>query len=80
MEFMPSLVGCIIARGNASFEVIRESRECVINLPTTRLTNEVVGIGNTTGADIDKFATFSLTAEPATIVSAPLIGKMLCQI
>jgi flavin reductase (DIM6/NTAB) family NADH-FMN oxidoreductase RutF len=34
-----------------------------------------VRIGSTTGAEIDKFATFGLTAEPAMQVSAPLIGE-----
>ncbi len=36
MEFTPSLVGCVIAGGNHSFDMIRNSGECVINLPTTR--------------------------------------------
>ena len=51
MEFTPSLVGCVIAGGNHSFELIRKSRECVINLPTTSLIDIVVGVGNTSGAD-----------------------------
>lgn len=75
IEFTPSLVGCVIAGGNHSFEMIRQSRECVINLPTTALTDEVVGIGNSSGAAIDKFATFGLTAAPATQVTAPLIAE-----
>ncbi len=36
MEFTPSLVGCIISSANHSFGLIRKSRECVINVPTTR--------------------------------------------
>ena len=60
MEFTPSLVGCVISSANHSFEMIRLSRECVINLPTTKLTDVVVGIGNTTGAEIDKFERFGL--------------------
>ena len=52
MEFTPSLVGCVIASSNHSFRLIRKSGECVINPP---LTDAVVGIGNTTGAEIDKF-------------------------
>ena len=75
MEFTPSLVGCVIAGGNHSFELIRKSRECVINLPTTALTDIVVGIGNTTGAEVDKFEHFGLTAQPARDVAAPLIGE-----
>src|SRR5258708_10075197 len=55
MEFTPSLVGCVIAGGNYSFDLIRKSRECVINLPTLRLLDEVVRIGNCSSATIDKF-------------------------
>jgi flavin reductase (DIM6/NTAB) family NADH-FMN oxidoreductase RutF len=75
MEFTPSLVGCVISSANHSFEMIRQSRECVINLPTTKLTDVVVGIGNTTGAEIDKFERFGLTAETASRVGAPLIAE-----
>jgi flavin reductase (DIM6/NTAB) family NADH-FMN oxidoreductase RutF len=75
MEFTPSLVGCMISGGNHSFEMIRRSRECVINLPTTALTDIVVGIGNTTGAEIDKFERFGLTPEKAKKVDAPLIRE-----
>ena len=75
MEFTPSLVGCVISSGNHSFNMIRKSRECVINLPTTALTDTVVGIGNTSGAEVDKFAMYGLTAEKAEMVEAPLIRE-----
>jgi flavin reductase (DIM6/NTAB) family NADH-FMN oxidoreductase RutF len=75
MEFTPSLVGCVIAAGNHSFELVRRSGECVINLPTRKLTNQVVAIGNTSGAEIDKFATFALTPQKAQRVGAPLIRE-----
>ena len=75
MEFTPSLIGCVIAGGNNSFGLIRESRECVINLPTTALTDTVVGIGNTTGSEIDKFEHFGLNAEAAQHVRASLIAE-----
>ena len=75
LEFTPSLVGCMIAGGNHSFDMIRNSRECVINLPTTALTDQVVGIGNTSGRQIDKFAAFGLTAAAAHQVGAPLIRE-----
>jgi flavin reductase (DIM6/NTAB) family NADH-FMN oxidoreductase RutF len=75
MEFTPSLVGCVIASGNHSFGLIRRSQECVINLPTTALTDQVVGVGNTSGAEIDKFEKFKLTPQKAQEVNAPLIGE-----
>jgi len=75
MEFTPALVGCVIAGSNYSFRLIRESGECVINLPTTALTDTVVAIGNTTGKEIDKFREFGLTAEEAREVNAPLVRE-----
>ena len=75
MEFTPSLVGCMISGGNHSFHMIRNSSECVINLPTTALTDAVVGIGNISGAEVDKFAWFGLTAGEAHAVGAPLIRE-----
>ena len=73
MEFSPSLIGCIIAGGNHSFELIRKSKQCVINLPTVDMAKAVVGIGNSDGDTIDKFDTFGLTPAKAAKISAPLI-------
>ena len=75
MEFSPALVGCLISDANHSFELIRKSRQCVINLPTTDLAATVVRIGNCSGRDIDKFSEFGLTPEVGTHVRAPLIGE-----
>jgi flavin reductase (DIM6/NTAB) family NADH-FMN oxidoreductase RutF len=71
----PSLVGAFIWDQNHSFEMIRRSRECVINVPTVDLATTVVRIGNTSGRDIDKFARFGLTAVPGVEVRAPLIDE-----
>jgi len=73
MEFTPSLVGCIIASGNHSFELIRGSRECVINIPTVEMLDTVVDIGNCSGAEVDKFSRFGLATSAASKVGAPLI-------
>lgn len=75
LEFSPALVGLVISSLNHSFALIRKSEECVINLPTTALTEAVVGCGNTSGADIDKFAHFGLTPQKGAKVSAPLIRE-----
>ena len=65
LEFSPSLVACCISNANHSFDMIRRSKECVINVPTTDLVNEVIGIGNCSGAQVDKFKEFRLTPAPA---------------
>lgn len=75
LEFSPSLVGCLISNGNHSFELIRKSKECVINIPTVEMAKTVVAIGNTSGTEVDKFNEFGLTPGPAAKVQAPLIKE-----
>jgi flavin reductase (DIM6/NTAB) family NADH-FMN oxidoreductase RutF len=75
MEFSPSLVGTYIWDQDHTRTLVRKSRECVINVPTTELLDIAVGIGNTTGAEIDKFERFGLTPLPAKKVGAPLIAE-----
>lgn len=75
MEFTPSLVGCLISSGNHSYEMVSRSRECVINIPTVELARTVVKVGNCSGAQVDKFKAFKLTAVAGEQVKAPLIAE-----
>jgi flavin reductase (DIM6/NTAB) family NADH-FMN oxidoreductase RutF len=75
MEFEPPLVGCVISNRNHSFNMLKKSKECVINIPTLEIAEKVVGCGNTSGADTDKFEMFRLTPKPAARVGAPLIDE-----
>jgi flavin reductase (DIM6/NTAB) family NADH-FMN oxidoreductase RutF len=75
MEFVPALVGCVISSGNHSYGLISAAKECVINVPTVELARIVAGIGNCSGAQVDKFAKFKLTPQAASHVEAPLIGE-----
>jgi flavin reductase (DIM6/NTAB) family NADH-FMN oxidoreductase RutF len=80
MEFEPPLLAAIISGRNYSFELLRASRECVINIPTLELAKAVVGCGNTSGQTTDKFKTFGLTPAPAACVAAPLIEECYASI
>lgn len=75
IDFEPPLVGCVISNRNFSFNSVKTSRECVINIPTVELGQQVVGCGNSSGRSIDKFAKFGLTSKPAALVKAPLIDE-----
>lgn len=75
IDFEPPIFACVISENNYSFQILKETKECVINIPAVELLSEVVGVGNTTGAKIDKFKKFHLTQEPASAVKAPLIGE-----
>ena len=75
MEFEPPLVGCVISNRSHTFGILKATKECVINIPTVDLAEKVVGCGNTTGQDTDKFKTFVLTPAAASCVRAPLIAE-----
>lgn len=75
MEFEPPLVGCVISNRGYSYSLLKATKECVINIPTKKIAEKVVGCGNTSGAKIDKFEKFSLTPKPASQVEAPLIEE-----
>lgn len=79
LEFSPSLVGCMISAGNTSFARIRQSGECVINLPEASLIDTVSRIGNCSGDAVDKFTAFNLTKEASEQVSAPSIKECFGQ-
>jgi len=75
MEFEPPLVGCVISNRNHSFGLLKATRECVINIPASHLAEKIVGCGNTSGRNVDKFEKFRLTPKPAAQVGAPLIEE-----
>jgi len=71
----PSLVGCFIWGENRSFDIIRKSRECVINIPEVHLAKTTVEIGNCSGRDVDKFEEFDLTSVESQSINAPSIKE-----
>jgi flavin reductase (DIM6/NTAB) family NADH-FMN oxidoreductase RutF len=37
LDFEPPIVGCVISNRNYSFDILKATRECVINIPTVEL-------------------------------------------
>lgn len=75
IEFEPPLVAFVVSNRNHSFGLLKASRECVIGIPTVEMAGKVVGCGNTSGKNTDKFETFGLATRPAARVAAPLIRE-----
>ena len=75
VEFEPPLVACIVSRANYSAVALRASGECVIAIPSVEFAPTLVAVGNCSGRDTDKFASFGLTAAPARHVVAPLVTE-----
>lgn len=69
------LLGCSIGPWDHTFTALCATRECVIAVPTVDLISRVVEIGNCSGGDVDKFATFNLTPVPAEKVKPPLVAE-----
>jgi flavin reductase (DIM6/NTAB) family NADH-FMN oxidoreductase RutF len=75
VEFEPPLIACVVSNANYSFAALRATKECVIALPALELAQIVVGIGNCSGHDVDKFKRFGLTQAPAKCVAPPLVAE-----
>ncbi|WP_415063559.1 flavin reductase family protein [Bdellovibrio sp.] len=75
IDFEPPIIACVVSNRNHSFNILRKSKECVINIPTSKIAQEVVGCGNTSGTNKNKFEYFHLTPTAASTVKAPLIKE-----
>ncbi len=75
IDFEPPLLGCVISDRSYTFDTLKTTGECVINIPTAELAKKAVGCGNTSGREADKFKAFHLTPVKASRVKAPLIGE-----
>lgn len=49
--------------------------QILINIPSVELAKIVVGVGNCSGASVDKFKKFKLTAIESARVAVPMIGE-----
>ena len=72
----PVIIGIGIAPGRYSHQLIRESREFVVNLPRASMLDKVLMCGKVSGrSQPDKFRLAGLTPLPATMVKPPLIAE-----
>jgi flavin reductase (DIM6/NTAB) family NADH-FMN oxidoreductase RutF len=75
IDFEPPILGCVISDQNYTFNILKQTKECVINIPTVELIEKVVKVGNTSGRTVDKFEKFHLLQESASEVKAPLLSE-----
>ena len=71
----PSMVSISVRPERYSYQLIRDSGEFVINLPTRKLVRAVDWCGVKSGRDYDKFAEMKLTPLPASTVSCPILAE-----
>ncbi len=75
IDFEPPILGCVISNRNYTFNILKTTKECVINIPSVEIAPKVVAVGNSSGSRVDKFKKFQLIQEPASVVSAPLLSE-----
>ena len=71
----PSMVSISVRPERYSYQLIKDSGEFVINLPTRKLVRAVDWCGVKSGRDYDKFAEMKLTPLPASTVSCPILAE-----
>jgi flavin reductase (DIM6/NTAB) family NADH-FMN oxidoreductase RutF len=75
LDFDPPIIGCCIGDQSYTFQIVKKTKEFVINIPDAGLIKKVYACGQVSGRRVDKFEKFKFTAEPASKVKAPLIGE-----
>ena len=75
VEFEPPLIACVISNRNRTFDILKKTKECVINIPTVEIAKKVVACGSSHGSKADKFKKIGLTPVEGDCVGAPLIGE-----
>ncbi len=64
-----------VRKSRYSYDIIKNSREFVINLTNMDLARSADFCGVRSGREVDKFKACSLTPEKGSVVSAPLIAQ-----
>ncbi len=75
VDFVPPQIACVVSNRNYSFNILKKTKECVINIPTEELAEKAVQVGNVSGKKVDKFKKFTILQEPAKFVQAPLLPE-----
>lgn len=71
----PPMVYISVRPERYSYNILKETREFVINLTTKELVMATDYCGVTSGRDVDKFIEMKLTPETSKIVKAPAIAE-----
>jgi flavin reductase (DIM6/NTAB) family NADH-FMN oxidoreductase RutF len=71
----PPTVAMGLRRNRRTLELIRETGEFTVNVPSTSLAAEVDYCGTTSGRSADKFADTGLTLSPSQVVGTPIIEQ-----
>jgi len=73
----PPIVLVCVSKESYTAELIKQTKEFVINIPTKKLLKALWICGKTSGKDTDKFLKAKLKTAPAKKVKAPIISNCI---
>ncbi len=73
----PPSVALCIGSGSYTHEVLRQTKELVVNVPGPELIEDLVRCGSTSGRDVDKFEEYWLSPKSARFVKPPWVAEAL---
>ncbi|MDH5419058.1 MAG: flavin reductase family protein [Candidatus Bathyarchaeota archaeon] len=76
----PPIVAISIAPKRYSHQLIEETKEFVINIPTMDIVQETLFCGRRSGRSYDKFKETRLTTLPAKLVKPPIIKECVAHL
>ncbi|OPL12579.1 MAG: hypothetical protein AVO34_07005 [Firmicutes bacterium ML8_F2] len=71
----PPLLSIAVRPGRYSHDLIRNSGEFTVNIPSVEQVAEADGCGTLSGRDTNKFERYGLTAVKGTLLCAPMIEE-----
>ncbi len=80
ISMKPAIVGISIAPGRYSHDLIADTKEFAINIPTREIARQTLYCGRVSGRSVDKFKQSGLTAIPAKKIKPPLIKECVAHL
>jgi len=74
LQHSPPLLGISLGPWDASFAALKMQKECVLAVPSVKMIETVVDIGNCSGDEVNKWEKFGIDAVQAAKAKAPLVG------
>lgn len=71
----PAMVSISVRKERYSYEILKDTREFVINLATKKLVRALDYCGVRSGKDVDKYKEMHLTELPSRVIGAPGIAE-----
>lgn len=76
----PPLIACAIGTESYSHELIKKTKEFIINIPTKELKSEIYYCGFHSGYQVDKFKETKLTKHKSQNLKVPIIKECVAHI